>query len=78
MKEDVEERENLKRYRFFYHYNKANNKMTIHFKKECTIVKNIVCHTTCESKWNKSQPYLTMRGWSSQIKILEETAHIMP
>lgn len=27
-----------RKYRFFYHYNKPNNKMTVHFRKKCYIV----------------------------------------
>lgn len=59
----------MKKYRFFYHYNKQLKKMTIHFKKTCNIVDNVVCHVPCETKWNKRQPNLVMRGFCEDLKI---------
>jgi hypothetical protein len=65
-----------KEYRFFYHYNKQNKKMTIHFKKSCTIVNDVICNVPCETKWNKGQPNLVMRGFAKNVKIIKNKAII--
>ena len=56
-----------KKYRFFYHYNKHNKALTLHFRNICYVSKNILCNVSCESKWNKKQPMLTMQGFCSKI-----------
>lgn len=66
----------MKKYRFFYHYNKLNNKMTVHFRKKCYIVDNIHCLPPCESKWNKTQPHLVMQGWATRVKMTNSWAFI--
>ena len=48
----------MKKYRFFYHYYKQKGKMSIHFKKTCCVVDNIICNVPCETKWKKTQPRL--------------------
>jgi hypothetical protein len=67
--------ENLKRNknqrRFFYHYNKHNRGMTLHYKGKCIPTTNIVCMVPCETKWNKNQPHLVMRGWANGVDILK-------
>ncbi len=50
--------------------------MTIHFKKQCFIVENIVCDAPCETKWNKSQPNLVMQGFCIQVKVENEIGYI--
>ncbi len=62
--------------RFFYHYHKRNRGMTVHYKNICHHVKDVVCLVPCETKWNKSQPQLIMRGWAKNIKINNEIAYI--
>jgi hypothetical protein len=59
----------MKKYRFFYHYYKQKGKMSIHFKKSCTVVDNIECRVPCQTKWNKTQPQLVMQGFASNVKI---------
>lgn len=66
----------MKKYRFFYHYYKQKDKMSIHFKNICTIVDNIDCRVPCETKWNKRQPRLIMRGFATNIEIINKTAII--
>ena len=66
----------MKTYRFFYHYYKQKNKMSIHFRKTCTIVDNIECKVLCETKWNKIQPYLVMQGFCSKITFINNKAII--
>ena len=66
----------MKKYRFFYHYNKINKRMTVHFKGKCHIVDNIICSTSCNSKWNKRQPNLVMQGFCKELIIDNGTATI--
>ena len=55
--------------RFFYHYFKREKKMTIHWKKTCHVVDNVVCSVPCETKWSERQPNLVMRGWANELEI---------
>ncbi len=66
----------MKKYRFFYHYNKQNKKIIVHYKKQCIIVDNVHCLVPCESKWNKTQPNLVMQGWAKKVKIIYNWAFI--
>lgn len=66
----------MKKYRFFYHYYKQKGKMSVHFKKSCTIVDNIECLVPCETKWNKTQPNLVMRGFAKNVTFRDKTAII--
>jgi len=67
----------MKKYRFFYHYNKQHKKMTVHFKKKCLIVDDIDCKVSCETKWNKTQPQLVMRGFATNVEIKNNKAYII-
>jgi hypothetical protein len=62
--------------RFFYHYNKHQNKMTIHWKKQCIIVKNIKCNVPCETHWSLKQPRIIIRGFANDVTIEGEIATI--
>jgi len=66
----------MKKYRFFYHYYKQKNKMSIHFKNTCTVVDNVVCNVPCQTKWNKQQPILVMQGFAKAVTIENKTALI--
>ena len=57
------------KYRFFYHYFKAKRRMSVHFRLRCYVVDDVDCRVSCETKWNKTQPNLVMRGWASTVKI---------
>lgn len=59
----------MKKYRFFYHYYKKYKMMSIHFRGKCHRVHDIICNVPCETKWNKRQPNLVMRGWATNVKI---------
>ena len=65
-----------KKLRFFYHYNKQTKNMTLHFRKSCFSVSNIICLVPCETKWNKTQPNLVMRGFCNEILIENNIAKI--
>lgn len=56
-------------YRFFYHYHRHKDKMTFHFKKQCVVIDDVICKVPCETKWNKTQPYLIMRGFCKSFKL---------
>lgn len=66
----------IKKYRFFYHYYKQYNEMSVHFRGTCYRSKNVVCNVPTETKWNKTQPNLVMRGFASEITITEENITI--
>ena len=59
----------MKKYRFFYHFYKQKGKMSVHFRNTCNIVDEIECIVSCETKWNKTQPRLVMRGWANKVTI---------
>ncbi len=61
-----------KKYRFFYHYFKQKNKMSVHFRGKCTIVNDIICMCPSATKWNKTQPYLVMQGFCENVIIGED------
>lgn len=67
----------MKQYRFFYHYNKANGKMTVHFRKQCHIVDNVACLVPAYTKWNKSQPRLVMQGFAQGVFIRDDKTAII-
>jgi hypothetical protein len=66
----------MKPKRFFYHYYKQKKKMSIHWNKSCHVVDNVVCEVPCETKWNKRQPQLVMRGWAKELVILDGVGYI--
>jgi len=66
-----------KTYRFFYHYNKKEGKLTIHYRKKCIIADDIICKVPTNSKWNKTQPYLVMQGLASSVEIIDNKAFII-
>lgn len=65
-----------KKYRFFYHYRKSDGNMTVHFRERCLVVRDIQCLVPCETKRNKEQPYLVMRGYCSTVEIENNKAII--
>jgi len=65
-----------KKYRFFYHYFKAKNKLSVHWMGACHVVNNVVCDVSCESHWQKSQPRLIMRGFATEVTMIDDVAHI--
>ncbi len=66
----------MKPKRFFYHFRKCDRRMSVHFNGACIPVNNIVCMVPCESKWNKRQPYLVMRGFAKTVEVNNCTAII--
>lgn len=58
-----------KSYRFFYHYYKQKKKMSVHFQGKCHVVDDVECKVSCETKWNRTQPNLIMRGFCTSVNI---------
>lgn len=58
-----------RRYRFFFHYNKHKKMMSVHFRKHCILVDDVVCNTRCNTKWSKIQPHLRMEGFTTDVRI---------
>lgn len=67
----------MRKYRFFYHYNKPKKAMSIHWRGACYIVKDITCLARTESKWNKGQPQLVMRGFSDDVHVVGTRGFIL-
>lgn len=67
---------NNKKYRFFYHYYKQKGKMSVHFKKSCTVVDDVICNVPCETKWKNTQPRLIMQGFANNVRIIDNKAYI--
>ncbi len=66
----------MKPRRFFYHFNKQNKAMTVHFLGKCMIAKNVICKVECETKWTARQPRLIMRGFAKNVTIENNIAII--
>ena len=45
--------------------------MSVHYKGKCYVTDNVICKAPSETKWNKRQPNLVVRGFSSNIIINE-------
>jgi hypothetical protein len=41
--------------------------MSVHFKGQCYITKDIVCHAVTSTKWSKTQPNVVMQGYATNI-----------
>ena len=69
----------MRQYRFFFHYNKPNKKMSVHFRGKCHIVKHVECHVPCQTKWNAAQPNIVMQGFATAVivDVLNDTANIV-
>lgn len=59
----------MKKYRFFYHYNKQHDKWSIHYRGKCHIVDDFKCLVETEGKTNKKQPKRVVQGFTSEVKI---------
>lgn len=73
----MESRQVGKKWRFFYHYYRyGEKKMSVHFRGKCRWVDDVKCEVPCETKWNKRQPHLVMRGMASAVKVKGGVAYI--
>lgn len=46
--------------------------MSIHFNKKCMQADDVMCFVPTETKWNKTQPYLVLRGFAYTVDIVQE------
>jgi len=58
-----------KKYRFFFHYRKQTGGMTVHFRNQCIPVIDVECKVKCETKRNKNQPHLVLRGYCHDVLV---------
>lgn len=66
----------MRKHRFFYHFYKQKGKMSVHFRGACSTVDDVECKVPCETKWNKTQPMLVMRGWANNVTFSGKKAII--
>ena len=67
----------MNKYRFFYHWRKVDDRMTVHFRDRCINVHGVTCQTECNEKRNKRQPRLVMQGFCKDVKIKNDRAYIL-
>lgn len=65
-----------KKYRFFFHYRKQTGGMTVHFRGQCIPVFDVECKVKCETKRNKTQPHLVLRGFCKNVEVVDNKAII--
>jgi hypothetical protein len=65
-----------KKYRFFFHYRKQTGGMTVHFKGQCIPAVDVECKVKCETKRNKTQPHIVLRGFCKNVEVVNNTAII--
>tara|TARA_B110000046_G_scaffold6023_1_gene6338 strand:- start:1499 stop:1705 length:207 start_codon:yes stop_codon:yes gene_type:complete len=65
-----------KKYRFFFHYYKQYKCLSVHYKNKCIRADDVVCNVPIETKWNKTQPNLVMRGFAGSVEIVDNVAYI--
>lgn len=58
-----------KKYRFFFHYYRRFNMMSVHFRGRCFRAREVDCRVPCETKWNQVQPHLVMQGFASKVEV---------
>jgi len=66
-----------KKKRFFFHFRKSTGELTLHWNKHCIAVKDIDCRVPVETKWNKIQPKVVLRGFANKIEIIDNKAVII-
>lgn len=59
----------MKKYRFYYHYYRQYNCMSVHFRRKCHRVKNVECKVDTETHWQDTAPTLIVRGWAENVEI---------
>lgn len=65
---------------FFFHYNKpasraaGENRLTVHWKGQCLIVRSLSCHVGIETRARKTQPRCVMAGKAESVTV-DENMH---
>lgn len=68
----------MPKYRFFYHYRRSTEGMTVHFRGRCIPCKNVVCEVPTETRWSKQQPRLAMQGFAASADVRGDTVYLRP
>lgn len=50
--------------------------MSVHFRNKCMPCQEVICNVPCETKRNRIQPYLVMRGYASNVRYENDTVII--
>jgi hypothetical protein len=50
--------------------------MSIHYKGACLRANDVICSVPIETKWNKTQPNLVMRGFAESVEIINNICYI--
>jgi len=58
----------MRGHRFFYHYRRSTNGMTVHYRGVCIPCKDVICEVPTETKWNKQQPMLVIQGFAKSVE----------
>ena len=66
----------MKKYRFYFHYYRRFDEMSIHFKGYCMRAKEVICECPIETKWNNQQPKVVLQGWAESVEIINEICYI--
>lgn len=60
----------MKKYRYFYHYYRQYDCLSVHWKGQCHKVDSVkVFNVSEETKRNKRQPRLVIQGFAKEIKF---------
>lgn len=68
---------------FWFHYNRPASAqqghpiMTVHYKGECHLVRDVVCDVPVHTRERTKQPRLVMAG-NGDVSISNNTAYIRP
>lgn len=65
----------MRKYRFFYHYNKPHRRMSVHFRGTCYIVDDVDCRVPCHTKHRDRQPHIVMEGWATDVLVDEDMGY---
>jgi len=50
--------------------------MSVHYRNKCYKVDDVECNVSTETKWNATQPQLVIRGFASNLEIINNKAFI--
>ena len=63
----------MRKYRFFYHWRKCDDRMSIHFRGRCIPVQDVkVKGVETETKRNKRQPRLVIQGFAKNVSVVND------
>jgi hypothetical protein len=57
----------MKKRRFFYHYYRQYDCMSVHWNGQCHRVESVECQVPTETKRNNRQPKLVIRGFAKEV-----------